>query len=308
MNGQRTAAISASVNMLTLDLILIPNCKSRCSMHIMEFGCANKCIAFTLPVIFLYSFTICFRLEDIEVALSPKEDDYVLRVARHLVPRFSSLEMSLLENVFSEEKDENTLKRSRVTHNKTPFLKKRKEHIKDPQDKTSRKFGLRRKVNKTPKNQRNVVPSYLYDPIRTLNEEFSDINDSTEVNASPGFTISQPLHTMASPQARDLTTGKLDQKVLDLLKRVGLGLVTISDLSLSINANMKEQILRVSGKAAPKKIGGWFNFEVVRKNIFAVAFTAEQAGFMDFTEQMFNTKLGLFNALEQTTVSYLWIN
>ena len=46
MNGQRTAAISASVNMLTLDLILIPNCKSRCSMHIMEFGCANKCIAF----------------------------------------------------------------------------------------------------------------------------------------------------------------------------------------------------------------------------------------------------------------------
>lgn len=102
--------------------------------------------------------------------------------------------------------------------------------------------------------------------------------------------------------------GKVDQKVLDLLKHLGLGLVTISDLSLSINADMKDVIFRVSGKAAPKKIGGWFNFEIVRKSIFAVAFTAEQAGFGDFTEKIFNTKLGLFNALEQTTVSHFCIS
>ena len=107
----------------------------------------------------------------------------------------------------------------------------------------------------------------------------------------------------ASPQAQGLTE-KLDQKVLNLVKKLGLNLVTLSDLHLSVKADLKEVILRVAGRAAPKVIGGWFDFEIVRKDIFAVAFTADQAGFMDFTEKAFNKKLGLFSALEQISVCY----
>ena len=183
-----------------------------------------------------------------------------------------------------------------VTKNKNAESTSRGEKV--------RKFGIPRPHKKVKtrydliKNQRNMV----YDPIHNLSDNILDIDASTKGNANSRLNILHPLHSIASPQLRDSATGKLDGKVLDLLKRVGLGLVTISELELNINADMKEVILRVSGKATPKKIGGWFNFEIVRKNILAVAFTAEQAGFVDFTEKVFNTKLSLFNALEQTTV------
>ena len=241
--------------------------------------------------------------------MSPQEDDFVIRVARYLDPSFSSRKMSLLENVFNKWGNENAKKHNQVrmifSHEHTPQRRNSFD------DYNSRKFGFTRPQKlaqtrfATLKNQRNMVSSYLYDPIHKLNDEASDNDLAAEMYAGQSFIKPHSLHTMVSPHTRSLTNGKLDQKVLDLLKRVGLGLVTISDLSLSITADMKEAILRVSGKVAPNKIGGWFNFEIVRKNIFAVAFTAEQAGFEDFTEKLFNTKLGLFNALEQTTVCYL---
>lgn len=156
--------------------------------------------------------------------------------------------------------------------------------------------------------QRNMIPSTLFNPVQSDSDKISD-TDVTRGNRNPSVMITRTLYGgTANPQRSDSVMGKVDQKVLDLLKRLGLGLVTISDLSLSINADMKDVIFRVSGKAAPKKIGGWFNFEIVRKSIFAVAFTAEQAGFEEFIEKMFNTKPGLFNALEQTTVSHFCIS
>lgn len=156
--------------------------------------------------------------------------------------------------------------------------------------------------------QRNMIPFTSFNPVQSDSDKILD-TDVTSGNRNPSVMITRTLYGgTVNPQRSDSVMRKVDQKVLDLLKRLGLGLVTISDLSLSINADMKDVIFRVSGKAAPKKIGGWFNFEIVRKSIFAVAFTAEQAGFEDFTQKMFNTKLGLFNALEQTTVRHFCIS
>ena len=237
-----------------------------------------------------YAVSFFFLLEEIEAALSPQESDYVIRVARHVDPRFSPHQTHLVKSMPGHEENEKATRHSSGTGSVT-HRKKRKHS-----------FAFKRKMRySTLKSQRQVVPSYLFDPIHKIDEDLTD-NALGGVNGSPNFNMSHRGNTTMSPQEQDSASGKLDQKILDLLKRVGLGLVTISDLSLSITADMKEVILRMSGKAAPKKIGGWFNFEIVRKNIFAVGFTAEQAGFEDFTEKMFNTKLGLFKALEKTTV------
>ena len=233
---------------------------------------------------------IFFLLEEIEAALSPQESDYVIRVARHVDPRFSPHQTHLVKSMPGHEENEKATRHSSGTGS-VKHRKKRK-----------RSYAFKRKMRySTLKSQRQVVPSYLFDPIHKIDEDLID-NSLRGVNGSPSIIKPHRENTTMSPQEQDSASGKLDQKILDLLKRVGLGLVTISDLSLSITADMKEVILRMSGKAAPKKIGGWFNFEIVRKNIFAVGFTAEQAGFEDFTEKMFNTKLDLFKALEKTTV------
>lgn len=237
-----------------------------------------------------YAVLIFFPLEEIEAALSPQESDYVIRVARHVDPRFSSHRTDLVNSMPGHEENEKATRHSSATGSVTRSKKRKRSHA-----------SKRKMRYSTLKSQRQVVPSYLFNPIHKIDEDLID-NALRGVNGSPEFIMPHRKNTTTSPRAQDSTTGKMDQKILDLLKRVGLGLVTISDLSLSITADMKEVILRVSGKAAPKKIGGWFNFEIVRKNIFAVGFTAEQAGFEDFTEKMFNTKLGLFKALEKTTV------
>ena len=133
--------------------------------------------------------------------------------------------------------------------------------------------------------------------------------ESADMNLNSAFSVPHSLSTITSPYQRTLTVGmnnNLEVKATAMLKRVGLGLVTISDLSLEMTATMEEVIVRVSGKATPKRIGGWFNFEILRKDIFAVGFTAEQAGFEDFIEKIFNTSLSLFKHLEKTSVSILF--
>lgn len=221
-------------------------------------------------------FPFLFPLEEIQAALSPPQSDYVISVARRITDSEAPDTISLRANL----KSRNAVK---VGHaKKSSFTRPRKTKM--------------RSISKL-KKQRSMVPSNVYDALHEIDGDLID-------KSIPDFRMPPPLYTMASPQARGMTTGKLDQTILDLLKRVGLGLVTISDLYLSINADMKEVILRVNGKAAPKAIGGWFNFEIIRKNIFAVGFTADQAGFEDFVEKLFNTKLGLFNALEKTSVCF----
>ena len=231
------------------------------------------------------------------------------RGERDLDSKSSAYQLALLENVFEDGEYKETAKRSRAINNHMPSLDRhtiqRRNSISKAKSHRVR-FSKSRQVKPrlTKVTHRNVVPSYFYENINELKDEMPD-DDSLGMNLNPEFAIPHPLDTMAIPQERGLTKGtkfKLDQKVLDLLKRVGLGVVTISDLSLGITASMKEVVLRVSGKAAPKVIGGWFNFEIIRKDIFAVAFTAEQAGFEDFIAKMFNTKIGLFDKLEQTTV------
>ena len=241
--------------------------------------------------------------------MSPQESDYVTRVARYVNPKFSSHQTDLVKSKFGHEENENVTRLSRVTGRITRVVlthskKRKRSHVSkrfQPQKYGSMKLPMDKMPYSTLKSPRQVLPSYLFDPIHKIDEDL--IDDALRgVNGSPSFIMPHRVNTTMRPRAQDLTTGKLDQKILDLLKRVGLGLVTISDLSLSITADMKEVILRMSGKAAPKKIGGWFNFEIVRQNIFAVGFTAEQARFEDFTEKLLNTKLGLFKALEKTTV------
>ncbi|CAH3136107.1 unnamed protein product [Pocillopora meandrina] len=154
---------------------------------------------------------------------------------------------------------------------------------------------------------RSAVPSFSYEPINELREEMP-ITYPNAMTVNPLYAISPPLNMGATPNLKGLQdTPKrslnlnIDQKILEILKRVNLGLVTISDLSLQISASMKEVIVRVSGKVAPNGIGGWFNFEIIRKDIFAVAFTTEQAAIEDFVQKMFNTKLGVFEKLEKTS-------
>lgn len=217
----------------------------------------------------------------------------------------------MLENIFEDDKYKDAVLRSRTIDKHMLSLDGHKIQRRNSITKAKSSRGRFTKAQKakphlTKMMHRNVVPTYYYEPIYKLKDEIS-YEDDSEMNLNPVFPFPRPLYTMARPHERGLTKGatfKLDQKVLDLLKRVGLGIVTISDLSLEMTANTKEVILHVSGKAAPKVIGGWFNFEIIRKDIFAVAFTAEQAGFEDFILKMFNTKLGLFEKLEQTTVGF----
>lgn len=239
------------------------------------------------------------------------------RSERDLDAKSSAYQLHLLENLFKySEHKKNIAKRSRTIENNSPSFDGHKIHRRnlftDLKSHKRARFLRARKAKSYFKKltHRNIIsPSYFYEPIDEVKEDTTD-DKYDDMNPNPTFSFPRPLNTMASPQERGLTTGTkntLDQKVLDVLKRVGLGLVTISDLSLGITATMKEVVIRVSGKAAPKVIGGWFNFEIIRKDIFAVAFTAEQAGFEDFVEKMFNTKLSLFEKLEQTTVGGLLI-
>lgn len=187
--------------------------------------------------------------------------------------------------------DRNNIQRRRT------FSKKKKSRIGEKQTRHN-KF-----------THRSAVPSFSYEPINELREEMP-ITYPNAMTVNPLNAISPPLNMGATPNLKSLQdTPKrslnlnIDQKILEILKRVNLGLVTISDLSLQISASMKEVIVRVSGKVAPNGIGGWFNFEIIRKDIFAVAFTTEQATIEDFVQKMFNTKLGVFEKLEKTSVS-----
>lgn len=267
------------------------------------------------------SFSFRFLLEEIEAALSPttaedeKQSDFYVyetlkRGERDLDSKSSAYQLAFLENIFDNGEYKETAKRSRAINSHMLSLNRHKIQRRNSISKAKShrvrvSKAWKAKPHLTKHTHRNAVPRYYYEPINELRDEMSD-EDSSQVDLDPAFTIPHPLNTMGNPHERGLTAKtkfKLDQKVLDVLKRVGLGIVTISDLSLGMTATPKEVILRVSGKAAPKVIGGWFNFEIIRKDIFAVAFTAEQAGFEDFIAKIFNAKIGLFEKLEQTTVS-----
>ena len=219
-------------------------------------------------------------------------------------------QLELLEKVLDKSETQNR-KRRNICINCAMWstaARTRERRDKKSSVKTRRRSSLRISSKKTLLNkvkQRDAVPSYVYQTIENLQQETTDVIDP-HADAMKYLMSTGPysLHNTnqsdaASKKAND---GVLSQKVLDLLKRVGLGLVTISDLSLGITASMSELILRVSGKATPKFIGGWFRFEIVRKNIFAVSFTADQAGFADFTEKLFNRRIALFEKLQDTTV------
>lgn len=222
----------------------------------------------------------------------------MVRMARHLVPNDH---LDVFKDTFEEKKIRQAIKHSRAVRHKPEHTGRVKGQYRNMRKQIkARKFSLARSHASTRiKTQRNLVPGYLYEPVRKMDDGLLDHDLATHT----GTPYPLLYNVQASPQTRGLTE-KLDQKILNLLKKLGLNLVTLSDLHLSITADLKEVILRVDGKAAPKMIGGWFNFEIVRKDIFAVAFTADQAGFMSFTEKAFNKKLGLFSALEQISVCY----
>ncbi|XP_022801157.1 uncharacterized protein LOC111338874 [Stylophora pistillata] len=253
--------------------------------------------------------------EEIEAALSSNTaaasdfsfSQILRRGERSLDPKSSYDQLAMLENVFKDgEYTENSkaAKMSSVNLNaERHIIHRRSAFSKQKKSRLCHRRGFHARHNTI--TQRNVVPSSYYEPINELREEMPFPYPNT-LNMDSLYAMSPAQNMVTTPNLKGLqdaakTTMNLDQKVLDILKRVGLGLVTISDLSLEISASMKEVIMRVSGKAAPKGIGGWFNFEIIRKDIFAVAFTAEQAGFEDFVEKMFNTKIGLFEKLEKTS-------
>lgn len=231
------------------------------------------------------------------------------RDGRDLDSKSYAHQLALLENVFMDGEYKKTEKRSRAIDSHMLSFDGHRIHRRDSLPKSRALKSRKTKARFTKLTHRNIVPAYFYEPISKLPEEVSD--KESDMNLNSAFSIPHPVNTMVNPYQRELTIGKgnkLEIKALALLKRVGLGLVTISDLSLEMTATMKEVIVRVSGKATPKKIGGWFNFEILRKDIFAVGFTAEQAGFEDFIAKMFNTSLSLFEKLEQTTVcSFMYI-
>ena len=255
-----------------------------------------------------------YIIEEIQAALSPNTpaaNDFsftqvLRRGVRNLDSKSPTDQLAPLENVSKDGKyaekaakmsngpkkpDRNNIQRRRT------FSKRKKSRIGEKQTRHN-KF-----------THRSAVPSFSYEPINELREEMP-ITYPNAMTVNPLYAISPPLNMGATPNLKGLQdTPKrslnlnIDQKILEILKRVNLGLVTISDLSLQISASMKEVIVRVSGKVAPNGIGGWFNFEIIRKDIFAVAFTTEQAAIEDFVQKMFNTKLGVFEKLEKTSVS-----
>ena len=260
-------------------------------------------------------FLFRFLPEEIEAALSPttasdatQNDHYeyetLKRAVRDLNSKSSADQLTLLENVFKDGEHTKTAKRSRTTNSHTD------RHRIYRRDSLPKYHALKsRKINTrfTKLTHRNIVPAYYYEPIKKLPGEVLD-KESADIDLRSAFSAPHALNTMASPYQRALTVGmnnNLEAKATAMLKRVGLGLVTISDLSLEMTATMKEVVVRVSGRATPKKIGGWFNFEVLRKDIFAVGFTAKQDGFEDFVEKIFNTSVSLFKNLEKTSVSIL---
>jgi len=214
-------------------------------------------------------------------------------------------QLTLPKNVFKDGEFKTTIKRSRTIDS---YIDGHRIHRRDSLPKSLALKLRRNKTRFTKLTHRNTVPAYYYESIDELPEEMFD-KGSADMNSNSMFSLPHALNTIASPYQRALTVGmnnKLEVKATAMLKRVGLGLVTISDLSLEMTASMKEVIMRVSGKATPKKIGGWFNFEILRKDIFAVGFTAEQAGFEDLIAKIFNTSLSLFKNLEKTSVSMLF--
>jgi len=257
-------------------------------------------------------FSFIFLLEEIEAALSPTaandatQNDFDLyetlkRDARDLDSESPADQLTLLENIFKDGEDKTTAKRSRTVES---YIAGHRIHRRDSLPK-SRVFKSRKTKSRFTKlAHRNIVPAYYYQPIDKLPEEILD-KEYADMNSNSAFSVPHALNSVASPNQRALTVGmnnKMEAKATAMLKRVGLGIVTVSDLSLEMTASMKEVIVRVSGKATPKKIGGWFNFEILRKDIFAVGFTAEQAGFEDFIAKTFNTSLSLFKNLEKTSV------
>ena len=213
------------------------------------------------------------------------------RDARDANSESSADQLTLLENVFKDGEDKATAKQSRTTES---YIDGHRIHRRDSLPKF-RALKLRKtKSQFTKLTHRDIVPAYYL-----LDKKSADMNSNSDIFAP------HALNSIASPNQRALTVGmnnELEVKATSMLKRVGLGLVTVSDLSLEMTATMKEVVVRVSGKATPKKIGGWFNFEILRKDIFAVGFTAEQAGFEDFIAKIFNTSLSLFKNLEKTSV------
>ena len=272
-----------------------------------------------LHLIFLIILKILFIFflpEEIEAALSPTtasdatQKDYyeyetLKRAVRDLDAKSSADQLTLLENVFKDGEHTKTAKRSQTTNSHTDG---HRIHRRDSLPKYHALKSRKTKARFTKLTHRNIVPAYYYQPMDKLPGEVLD-KESADIDLSSAYSVPHAVNTMASPYQRALTVGmnnNLEVKATAMLKRVGLGLVTISDLSLETTATMKEMIVRVSGKATPKKIGGWFNFEVLRKDIFAVGFTAEQAGFEDFVEKIFNTSVSLFKNLEKTSVSILF--
>lgn len=227
------------------------------------------------------------------------------RDGRDLDSKSSADQLALLENVFKDGEYKTNAKRSQGINSHIHGHRiLRRNSLTKSHTLKSRKA----KSRFTKLTHRNIVPAYLYEPISKLPVEVLD-KQSADMNLNSAFPALHSLNTMASPYQRALTVGmnnNLEVKATAMLKRVGLGPVTVSDLSLEMTATMKEVIMRVNGKAAPKKIGGWFNFEILRKDIFAVGFTAEQAGFEDFIAKMFNVSLSLFEKLEKTTVCILF--
>lgn len=263
-----------------------------------------------------FCFLFLFLLEEIEAALSPTtasdatQNDYYIyetlkRDLRDLDSGSPAEQLTLPENVFKDDEYKTTTKRSRTIDS---YIDGHRIHRRDSLPKYPALELRRTKSRFTKLTHRNIVPAYYYEPIDKLPEEMF-VKESADTNSHSMFSVPHALNTIASPYQRALTVGmnnKLEVKARAMLKRVGLGLVTISDLSLEMTASMKEVIVRVSGKATPEKIGGWFNFEILRKDIFAVGFTAEQAGFEDFIAKIFNTSLSLFKNLEKTSVSMLF--
>ena len=214
------------------------------------------------------------------------------RDARDANSESSADQLTLLENVFKDGEDKATAKRSRTIES---YIDRHRIH------------------------HRDSLPESRALKLRKTKSQFTKLTQR-DMNSNSDISASHALNSIASPNQRALTVGmnnELEVKATSMLKRVGLGLVTVSDLSLEMREvkeerrkkkekkkerKKKEVVVRVSGKATPKKIGGWFNFEILRKDIFAVGFTAEQARFEDFIAKIFNTSLSLFKNLEKTSV------
>ena len=90
-----------------------------------------------------------------------------------------------------------------------------------------------------------------------------------------------------------------------LLKRVDLAVASISNLSVLVSATAKETVMKIDGTTLVKDAGGKFNFEIVKRNTFAVAFSSFQGDISDFTSRLFQRNVNLFDKLQDATVSEL---